>query len=152
MTEPRPTPGDFRVTMMLCNYATVSEQILYISGGGWSYIDSQCGPTAIAMVVGVPWDQTNRRIDFQLDLRHADGNPVQRLDSADDVNPVPNIQVRGQLEVGRPLGLAQGAHVDWPIAIPLPPWRLPPVARLIWHLTLHGVARHDWTLPFQTRA
>ena len=145
-------PGDFRVTMMLCNYATVSEQILYIAGGGWSYIDPQCGPTAIALVIGVPWNQTNRRIPFRLDLLLPDGNPVERLDPPVDVQSPTDIHVLGELEVGRPVGLAQGAHVNWPIAIPLPGWRLPAQSRLVWHLTLNNVSRPEWTLPFQTRA
>ena len=45
--------------MMLADSAQVSEGKLFILGGGWS-VTGPPAPSAIALHVEVPWDQTNR--------------------------------------------------------------------------------------------
>jgi hypothetical protein len=59
--------------MMLCDHAAVAEGKLFVSGGGWGLIGPAPSPSAIAILIEVPWDQTNRKVVFSLSLHSADG-------------------------------------------------------------------------------
>ena len=65
-----------RVTLMLADSAQVADgKLFYILGGGWS-ITGPPAPSAIALLVEVPWDQTNRRLEWRFELVDSDGYPV----------------------------------------------------------------------------
>ncbi len=137
----------FRATMILCNYAVVTEGLLHINGGGWTTIDSRMAQSAIALIIGVPWNETNRPINFRLELHNEDGHPQRQVGNESE-NPV---EIDGQFEVGRPAGYPPGQHVDWKIALLIPPLQLPPAGRFLWALSIDGRSSADWVAPFFTR-
>lgn len=133
--------------MMLCDHAAVAEGKLYISGGGWTQTGPP-SPSAIAMLIDVPWDRTNQSISFHLSLHGADGQPVMQQGP---LGQVP-IEVGGDFEVGRPVGLAQGTPITVPLAINIPPIPLAPGQRYVWELKIDERTQDNWHLAFSTRS
>lgn len=132
---------------MLCDHAVVAEGKLYVNGGGWTFTGPAPSPSAIAILIDVPWNQTNQKVAFALRLNGADGEPVMQP------GPMGNmpIEVGGEFEVGRPVGLAQGTPITVPLAINIPPLLLTPGQRFSWDLTIDGESHQDWHLAFSTR-
>lgn len=97
------------ITGMLADAATVAEGKLYVHGGGWNTIHTAALPTThpaltVVLVIEFGWSETN---DHQL--------AVQLFD--EDDQPV-GVDAFGALQVGHPPGLAQGAPVEMPLAVP----------------------------------
>ena len=67
---------------------------------------------ALAIMISVPWDQSNMRHTFIVRLVTEDGEAV-------DVGGGP-IRVDGELEVGRPPGLKPGTPLDTPVVLKYP--------------------------------
>lgn len=128
------SPNDLRVTMMLCDHVQEAGGKLFISGGGWSQIAPQAGPTGLAILVSVPWTMANERISFTVALVQADGEPVHQ------VGPLgpQAVEISGEFEVGRPPGSVQGAPIEVPLALNFPPLALPVGTRLTWRLEMSG--------------
>src|SRR5919108_60320 len=63
-------------TVLLCDYAEAVNGKLYVMGGGWNVAFSSGQPinAALAILVIVPWDQTNRRHELRVELVDGDGN------------------------------------------------------------------------------
>jgi hypothetical protein len=133
--------------MMLCDHAQVAGGKLFISGGGWSATDTPTAATAIALIISVPWDRTNSKIQFALTLIDQDGRPVSQMGPL-GMAPV---RVEGQFEVGRPAGIKPGTAIDVPLAFNVQSMVLDPDARYTWELTLDGEQDDSWTLSFATR-
>ena len=104
-----------KVTLMLADSAQAVEGKLYILGGGWSVTGPEPTPMAIAMKLEVPWDETNRRHAWRLELLDSDGGPVTLSSGADGRA----IEIGGEFEVGRPAGVKPGTPIDLPLAINL---------------------------------
>jgi hypothetical protein len=139
----------FRVTMLLADSAQVSENKLYVLGGGWDVTGPEPTPFAIAMLIQISWDQSNRRHNWQLELVDADGGAIEIQTPMGSEEPV---SVSGQFEVGRPPGVAAGSWLALPIAIqfaPLPV--LEPGGRYEWRLSIGTETNEDWRLPFAVR-
>jgi hypothetical protein len=134
-----------KVTLLLADAAQAVDNKLYILGGGWSITGPEPSPFAIALKIEVPWDQTNMRHDWRLELLTADGEPV-----APSAAEEPLI-ISGQFEVGRPPGLSIGTPIDLAVAINSGPIGLPPGRRYVWKLTIDGTTHEDWSLAFSTR-
>ncbi len=134
--------------MMLCDAAQVSDGKLHLLGGGWTVTGPGPVPSAIAIIVEVPWDQANTEIPFALQLSDADGQPVMQ---PGPVGPTP-VLVEAQIEVGRPPGVPAGTPLSVPLAIGIPPLELPPGHRFSWQLALNGETQGDWHLSFSTRS
>lgn len=99
--------------MLLCDAAQTVDGKLFILGGGWTVSTPQPGQPvtmAVAIVVRVPWDRTNRPLKMTIDLRTEDGAAVTAPDG---------LEVRGEggLEVGRPPGSKPGAEFNVPLAV-----------------------------------
>jgi hypothetical protein len=137
-----------KVTMMLADFAQVTDGKLTIVGGGWSVTGPMPVPFAIAMLFEVPWDRANVKHRFRLDLVDADGHVVF-AETEEGEQPV---VIEGEFEAGRPPGLKPGTPLDVPIAINLPGPPVPPGGRYEWRLTVNGAHEADWRLPFSTRA
>ena len=135
-----------RVTMLLCDAAQVADGKLFVLGGGWSITGPTMGPSAIALKLEVPWDQTNVQHHWELYLVDADGRPLTV--QTDDGQQA--IEVRGDFEVGRPPGLPMGSPLDVPIAVNLPPLPVEPGERYEWRLTVDGETNDDWAVAFTT--
>lgn len=76
-------------------------------------------------------NRANQKIKFGLELRQADG---QLVEVPIDQGGVP-AQFTGQLEVGRPPGVAPGSMLDHSFALNVPPLPLP-AGRYQWHATI----------------
>jgi hypothetical protein len=109
--------------MLLCDAAQVADGKLFVLGGGWSITGAQMGPSAIALKLEVPWDQTDVAHHWELYLVDADGRPVT---------------------------IQTGAPLDVPIAVNLPPLPVQGGERYEWRLTIDGESDEDWTVAFST--
>ena len=86
--------------LILADAAQVVGGKLYLLGGGWNRYTVNTGfPTphsmAIAMSVLVPWNETNERRAFEIEIATDDGDTVSKA--------------KGQFEVGRPAGIPAGS-------------------------------------------
>ncbi len=143
MDTPWPLTDDWRVTVLLCDFAQVAEGKLYLLGGGWSL----CGPGpfqhGLAIKVEVPWNEANRLHMLEGVLKDADERPVKVG------NPPNELQFRGEFEVGRPPGLPAGTALDVLLAVNFGPLELPPGAAFFWSVSVDG--REVQRVGFRTR-
>jgi hypothetical protein len=135
---------------MLADSAQAVEGKLYILGGGWSVTGPQPVPMAIALKVDVPWDQSNTRHRWRLELVDADGQPVL-LGGTEDEEGKP-VEIEQEFEIGRPAGVKPGTALDFVVAINIQPLPLEPGGQYAWTLTIDGDSQDTWRLPFSTRA
>lgn len=136
-----------KVMMLLCDSAQAVNGKLYILGGGWSITGPDPTPSAVAIKIEVPWDESNKRHRLQLALLDSDGKPVTVPTPTGD-RP---IELGGDFEVGRPAGLKPGTPLDVSMAINVGPLPLKPDSRFVWRLSIDGHSDEDWQLAFTTR-
>ena len=135
-----------KATLLLADYAVVSDGKLTVVGGGWSQTGPEPASFGIALLIQVPWDQANTVHSFSVELLDADGAAV--VVEADDGEQA--VAFGGEFEVGRPPGLKPGTPLDFPVAVNSTPLPLE-AGRYEWRLTIDGSSRSDWTLPFTVR-
>jgi hypothetical protein len=133
-----------KVTLMIADFARVANGKLDVIGGGWSMMNAQ-GPFGffVAALFQIPWDQTNAKHSFRLELLDADGQGV----------PTPGgetVRAEGEFEVGRPAGLRAGTPVDAPLVVPFGPLTLDD-GRYELRLTIDDETKEDWFLAFTVR-
>ncbi len=133
--------------MMLCDAVQAAEGKLFILGGGWSMTGPAPAPYGIAILIEVPWDRANEQIPVGLELLTEDGMPVSESGPEGDVP----VRIDGQIEVGRPPGLAPGSPLVVPMAVNIGPMPLPPGSRYFWQLSINKESNGDWRLPFSIR-
>jgi hypothetical protein len=85
--------------LILADAAQVVGNKLYLLGGGWDVLTVSRPlpiqhPLAIAISVRVPWNETNQKHKFEVELVHEDGQSL--------------LKSSGQFEVGRPPGIRPG--------------------------------------------
>jgi hypothetical protein len=136
-----------KATMLLADYAVVSDGKLTIVGGGWSQTGPEPASFGIALLIQVPWDQANTMHTFTVELLDADGAHV--VLETPDVEEQP-VAFGGEFEVGRPPGLKPGTPLDFPVAMNSTPLPLEP-GRYEWRLTIDEEDRQDWSVPFTVR-
>jgi hypothetical protein len=136
-----------KLTMLLADAAEAVGGKLYILGGGWSITGPQPTPSAIAIKIDVPWDQTNRLHTVRIDLLNGDGRPIMVPTPMGD-RPM---QIMSQFEVGRPAGLTPGQDLDVTMAINIAPLPLPPGARYVWRCLINDDFQEGWEVRFSTR-
>lgn len=135
-----------RVTMMLADHAQVADGKLFIAGAGWSLAGPGPIPCGIALLFHVPWQETNERTAFMLRLLDEDGRPYPGAGAPGE----PAIEAGGQIEAGRPAGMAPGAEINVPVAFNTV-LQLPPGQRFTWVLEINGRTDEDWRVSFATR-
>ncbi len=138
--------ADVQVLMMLADSAQIADGKLYILGGGWSVIGPDPAPSAIVIKLNVDRHEVERVHHWELVLEDADGRPVTL---GDDLQPV---EIRGEFSVGSPDGVLDGAPVDFPIALGIPPLDLAKASRFQWRLFIDGETLPGATVAFSTRA
>ncbi len=118
--------------MLLCDAAQEANGKLYVIGGGWSDVLQSDQPMsmALAIVLHVPWDQTNMKHEFRVQLQTADGEPWMHDGGAP-------IQAEANFEIGRPPGIKPGSELNAPIA-PSFHGVLLPAGGYVWKLTVDG--------------
>src|SRR5437016_4008818 len=108
------------VTCFLCDWAQEINGKLYVMGAGWNrLVANQPVTVAIAILVTVPWDQTNHPHAIRAALMTED----QESFYAPNGEPV---QLEIQFEVGRPPGTRVGSAINAPFTmsfagLPIPP-------------------------------
>lgn len=137
-----------KATLLLADYAVVSDGKLTIVGGGWSQTGPEPASFGIALLIQVPWDQANTPHAFQVQLLDADGEPVV-LEADEEEDQA--VAFGGDFEVGRPPGLKPGTPLDFPVAMNSTPMPLEP-GRYEWRLTIDDQSHQDWTLAFTVRS
>ncbi len=137
-----------KLTMLLCDAAQEANGKLYILGGGWTVTGPGPVPSALALKIDVPWNQTNQRHRLRLDLVTQDGQPV--------IVPTPQgdaaAQVTAEFEVGRPPGHPPGIPLTVVLAVNIGPLPLAPGGRYEWRGYIDDDTRDDWCVTFSTRA
>jgi hypothetical protein len=136
-----------KVTMMLADSAQAVGGKLYILGGGWSLTGPVPCPSAIAVLVSVPWNETNRKHRLKMDLLDEDYRPVL-LPTPDGEVP---LTIVNEFEVGRPAGIVAGSSIDVPFAFNIGPIPLAPGRRFVWKLVIDDKGHDDWQVIFSTR-
>ena len=137
------------VTLLLCDHAEVADGKLFINGGGWDTTGSPTAPFSVAILLWVPWDRTNSRLQFRLALFDEDGNPVHQPTAEGGLVPV---ELAGDFEVGRPPGAAQGVALPVPMAFTFGPMMLDGGRRFHWQVWVDGETDEAWTYAFGTQA
>lgn len=119
--------------LILCD-AAVTDPLgkVHMLGAGWSRTGSPTAPAAVVALIRVPWDRANQRLRLELALHDSDGAVV--------CVPTPDggqqaLSTRGDIEVGRPPGMAAGSPLDHPFVMSLPPLPLK-AGRYEWRLDL----------------
>lgn len=100
------------ITLLLCDAVQVSGGKLFVLGGGWNgLLKMQPGPASmgLAVLVVVPWNETNQRHRIKATLVTQDGAAVMNEDRP--------VVVEGEFEVGRPPGTPAGSSLNVPLAI-----------------------------------
>jgi hypothetical protein len=132
--------------LFLADAAQVSDGKLNALGAGWSQTSSPLtAPSAVAFILQVPWDETNRRIKWTLDLIDADGRPVQVQAGPESTAA---IHIENEIEVGRPAGIKPGSSINVPFAVSVGPMSLEPNSKFEWVLRVES---QEWRTTFATR-
>jgi hypothetical protein len=100
--------------LVLADAATLAEGKLYIHGAGWDTVYTQALPAtltaAVAMLLRIPWAETNEEHIIGLDIHDADGHSILPKEPG---------ALRGKLNVGRPANIEVGEDQVLPFAIGL---------------------------------
>lgn len=101
--------------LILADSAQVVANKLYVLGGGWDRVKASKGfpfnqKLAVAMSVKVPWNETNDRHNFEVEIVSEDQSTEQ---------PKSIAKIGGQFEVGRPVGVLPGQDQRIQLAIDL---------------------------------
>ena len=91
-----------KVTLMLADYAAECAGKLTVVGAGWTFIGPQVGPTAVAIILEVPWVEANTAHHVVVELQDPDGKPALVGPQRD------TIRIESEVEVGRPPGHPTG--------------------------------------------
>src|SRR5437879_3786386 len=89
--------------MVVADAVAAAEGKLYIHGAGWDNVLTQIFPAtltmAVAILLRIPWGETNEAHILELDILDADGHSIL---------PNPPGPLRGTVNVGRPATLEPG--------------------------------------------
>jgi len=133
-------------TLLLGDYARVSDGKLDIIGAGWTITGPGPSQIGIGILLSVPWDQTNVKHHFTLDLLDADGSAVVGADGNEVL-----FHFEGDFEVGRPAGVKPGTAQDGAVAVNLNGIPIPSGGRYEFRLVVDGDEDTGVSAPFSTR-
>jgi len=131
---------------LLADAVQVANGKLFILGGGWARLTVESLPVSrpfeLAVRVVVPWNETNRKLPFELQMIDEDGQGL--LEQV----------VRADISVGRPVQLKEGTDQVVPLTLRLPNVKLEREGRYAFTLNFSGeeVARTAFDLVLKTPA
>ncbi|MHB8644610.1 MAG: DUF6941 family protein [Thermomicrobiales bacterium] len=130
--------------LVLADAATVADGKMYIHGAGWDNVLTPTLPitltAAVAILIRIPWAETNEEHVIGLDIHDADGHSILPK------GPGP---LRGKLNVGRPANVEVGEDQVLPLAIGLNGTAIERVGRYVIVLELDG--REAARAPFRVK-
>ena len=135
-----------KATLLLGDYARVSEGKLDLVGAGWVMTGPEPASFGIGLLFSIEWHETNMEHPFVLDLLDADGNPV--------INPEtdePLFHFEGAMEVGRPPGMKPGTPQNGCLGLNLAAIPIPPGGRYEFRLVVDGDEDSAVSAPFSTQ-
>lgn len=117
--------------LILCDAAQADSTSgkLHMLGAGWTVVPTPTPPSAVALMVQVPWARTNEVLPITVELLDADGHPVKLPGPTD--NETQALRQEARLEVGRPPGIAPGSTLSAAFAMNVGPLPL-------------AVGRYEW--------
>lgn len=134
--------------MLVADMAQVAENKLYILGAGWHVTSSPTGPCAVAMIVDIDWEETNKQHEFTIELVDADGKPVSLPGPNGESAP---LRIGGAFEAGRAPGARAGAVTSVPLAVNFGPLPLERDKQYQWRATIDADIGLTATWSFTTR-
>ena len=135
-----------QASVVLADYAQVSDGKLTIVGGGWTELSTPTAPTAVAVLLYLPWSGDSRIYKVGLELLDADGYPFLGYDGTP-------LRVDAELQVdGREATASAGKNVAVPFSCLVPPLELKAGQSYEWRLFLDNETRDDWRQSFTVRA
>ena len=124
-----------KLRLLLAHYAEVQAGMLYLLGTGWTEIGPDPSAFAIAGLVEVPWDETNRQHELDITIVDADDQPF--------THPTPTgdqpFHVNAKVEAGRPPGARVGRSFSIPLALNFPPMQFRPGTDYVVRGVINGV-------------
>lgn len=133
-------PPTISATMLIAESAQVAEGKLFLLGGGIAILPPQPQPTALALLLQIPWTQSEERMDWMCELLDEDGTPVLVGDRP--------VQVNGQIQAGRPPTWPEGVPLHIPIAINFSALPVQAGRRYTWRLAIEGTTEPSWQVSF----
>ena len=133
------------ITLVLADYAQSADGKLNVMGAWWSTVGCEPAtpPMALGVLIGTPWDETNRRYEITIELVDEDGTIVC------DETEAP-VQFAFYHEAGRPPGATPGSELRRAVAVNIGPLtELQPGARYRWMAKVDGEAAAS--IAFETR-
>lgn len=131
-------------TVLLADFAQVSDAKLYLLGGGLTAIGPQPQPVAIAILLQIPWDRANIAHSWLLELLDEDGAAVPNAD-----NP---LSVGGNVETGRPVGTRPGSPLQVPIVVNFTALPVQPGRTYLFRLSINDATAPTWTVRLAVQA
>lgn len=126
------TSSPIEITLVLCDAAQADPSgKVHMLGAGWSTTSSPTPPSAVVVMLGIPWDRANQKIHAVLELSDEDGKSVL-VPGQFGETPV---RIEADIEVGRPPGVPEGVTLEANLAPGIPSLPLPP-GRYSWRLQL----------------
>ena len=123
-----------KVRLLLAHSAEVQNGLLYALGVGWTQIGPGPAPFAVAAIVEVTWEETNRPYRFEIVFEDADGPPLLVPTPAGD-QP---LRIGADFVAGRPPDAAPGTSFTLPVAIPMAPVPFPPGRHCVVRALVNG--------------
>ncbi len=136
-----------KLTLLLADWAEVLNGKLYVMGGGWTETGPAPAPSAIAAIIEVPWDQTNRQHRLRFALVDGDDQPVM-VPTPTGFQP---LEVGVEFDVGRPPGSRPGSSFNVPFAVNIGPLPLQPGKIHVWRCFIDNETDEQWRVTFTTR-
>ena len=116
--------------------------MLYALGMGWTQIGPAPSTFALAALIEIPWDQTNRRHDVVFDIIDVDGQPFMVPTPLGD-RP---FQLSAKFEQGRPPGVAPGTTFMTTTAVNVAPVAFQPGRQYVIRLSINGTVEDETTI------
>lgn len=132
------------VDAILCNYAEVNNNLLYLVGGGIEIAAVQPGAPppylsslALGIMITVPWDSTNKQHTLLVGVLDEDGQPVRVPVQGPEGGESP-ITVTTSFNVGRPPGLVAGDEQHISLAVHFGVLPFPRIGAYVFRVSIDG--------------
>jgi hypothetical protein len=123
-----------KVRLLLAHYAEVQANLLFALGVGWTEIGPEPSAFAIAALIEVTWDETNRPHELRFTIVDADGHALQVPTATGDRA----FEVTAAFDVGRPPGVVVGRSFIVPAAINVTPMPFQPGRQYVIRAAVDG--------------